>query len=91
MAADLFEDCFTTATARPFMAQLLTNMVATLQEPSALTSAYVLSLETVINRSWGRIEWTLFSLGRLSLNGFSLAWAAALVTGMTATIEGRST
>jgi len=87
VAADLLEDGLSTASARSLVAQLLANVIATLQQAAALTCADVLGLEAIVDWSWCGVQGTLLPLAALSLSSLALAGAAALVAGMASTIE----
>lgn len=88
IATDLVKDCLATGSAGALVAEILADMVSTLERSAARTGADVLSFEAVIDGSnMSRIKGTSFALDGLSLSSLSFSLTAALIASVTAAIK----
>ena len=91
VAVDLVKDGFATRSTRSLMAEVLTEVVSTLERSTTWTSADMLSLKAVIDGS----NVCIFQLTALTLHGLSftslpLTFATAFIASMTTTVQGSS-
>ena len=86
VTADLLENCLTTRSALPSMAQLLADMGAAFKQPATLASANMLGLKAFFCGSW-RSNRTLLALVALSFDGSSLTRTASLVASVPTTAQ----
>lgn len=73
------------------MTEFLANVIATFEGSTTETCADVFGFDSVINLSRSRTERSALSFRGQALASLALSCAAALITSMTTTVQGRTT
>ncbi|RJE17220.1 hypothetical protein PHISCL_10443, partial [Aspergillus sclerotialis] len=87
-ARDIIKNGFPAAAAWPAVAEILTDVVSTLQLAGRWSSANVLCFDILVQGPGDASQRFEFPLGGLTLRCFALPCATSLTTLMTATVQG---